>query len=177
MAWMRKIVREIFLRRRNPCRYIIERKILPKIRNQKVLFVGVANYTSDYPKRLKTNDLWTIDTDPSVAKYGARKHITDRLSNIGKHLPASSLDVILMFGIFGYGLNTKIEAEKTMEACSKVLKPGGIMVIQWSDKLGKNPIDPSKLRGFKYFKRKEMFGFPGTLRTKGKRVWEFLVKI
>ncbi len=40
-----------------PPRYIIERKIFPKIKNKRVLLIGVADYIPDYPKRLKNNEV------------------------------------------------------------------------------------------------------------------------
>ncbi len=72
---IRKILRELTLKWICPQRYIMERKIFPEIRNKKVLLIGVADYTSDYPERLKNNELWSIDINPLVDEFGAENHI------------------------------------------------------------------------------------------------------
>ena len=176
MRFLRKFIRELTLKWRKPERYLLERMIFPKIKNKKILLVGTANYTKDYPKRLNQNDLWSMDINPSMAKYGSKKHIIGDVVKIDKFFPKNHFDVILFIGIFGYGLNDKKQAEKTLENCAKVLKNQGKMIIQWSDISGHNQINPEKLENFKLFKRKEMYGFPPKIKTKESKIFEFLIK-
>jgi len=175
----RKIAREITLKWRHPDRYILERKIFPKIKNKKVLLVGVAHYTSDYPKRLgenKRNEVWTMDVDSEVRKFGAKRHITDSIANVNKHFKKEFFDIILMPGVFGYGLNTKKEGERTMFACHEVLKRGGEFIITWNNLKPKNRIIPEKLKGFKLFKRKPAYRGLSQYKTSDNKVFDFLIK-
>lgn len=174
---LRKIARETLLKWREEGRYISERKIFPRIVGKKVLLVGVAHYTADYPKRLGKNEVWSIDIDPEVSKFGAKRHITGSISEANKFYSENFFDVVLLLGVFGYGLNDNNEAEKAMKACHSILKKNGALVIQWSDILGKNPINPKNLKNFQLFEEKSMFGYSSPYITKDKkRVWNFLLK-
>ena len=160
----RKIIRELFLKFRCVPRYDLERKIMPKIKNKKVLLVGVADYVSDYPKRLSENELHSIDIDPSVARFGSKKHITGSVVEIDKYFPENSFDVILFCGVFGCGLDAIEDAEKALQNCHKVLKEGGILIVGWDtksveDKGYRTPLSES-LENYKLFVPVSMFGFP-----------------
>ena len=152
----RKILREILLKWRQRCRYDLEKKIFPKIKNKKVLLVGVANYTADYPKKLRKNDLWTIDINPKVAKFGAKKHIVGSVVEINKFFSNNFFDFIILYGVLGYGLDTLDEAEETMKNCHKVLKEGGILLIGWGPNI---PNPPNKIKNIKLFKQVPFFDF------------------
>lgn len=173
---MRKIAREILLKLRNPSRYILERKIFPKIKNKRTLLVGVAYYTADYPKRLKENHLWTIDINPEAAEFGAKKHIIGNVVYIDKYFPENFFDVIILFGVFGYGLDKIEEAEKTMRNCARVLKKKGQLIIQWTNIQGHNQINPRKLKNFDLYTPRTLYGFKSGHRTTNKAVFEFLIK-
>jgi len=172
----RKIAREALLKWRNESRYVLERKIFPKLKGKKVLLVGCAHYTKDYPKKLAYNDLWTIDIDPKMAEFGAKRHIIGNVVEINKYFSKNFFDVIFLTGVLGYGLNEVKDAEESMKNLYMVLKAKGRLVIQWSDIPGKNQINPQKLKNFKLFYQKEMFGYPSNYRTKNNKVWEFLIK-
>jgi len=174
----RKIARELLLKWRNKERYILERKIFPRIKNKKILLVGCAHYTSDYPKRLKDNQLWTIDIDPEMVKFGAGNHIIESIVNVDKYFQKEFFDVIILFGVFGYGLNDKKEAEKTLENCAKVLKKKGILIIGWNDLPGYNPINPRNLKNFNLYQSFSWDSIPSGYKTEKrlKGVFEFLKK-
>ena len=176
MKLIRKIAREILLKYRNKFRYCLERKIFPRIKNQKVLIVGCAPYTSDYHKRLKENDVWTIDINPKMSKFGAEKHIIGDVTNIDKYFPKDFFDIILMVGIFGFGLNIKKQAEKAMKSLYKILKKGRVLIIGWANTQEHNQINPRKLKNFKLFIPENMFGFPAHYETKNNKILEFLRK-
>ncbi len=154
----RKIMRELLLKWRCKARYDLERKMFPKIKNKKVLFVGVASYTKDYPEKLERNDLWTIDVNPEVAQFGARKHIVGSIVNVGKYFPKDFFDYIFFCGVFGFGVDTIKDAEKVMKNCYKVLKKKGILILGWDSYY--SPIIPDELKNFKLFKAVPHFGFP-----------------
>jgi len=175
---LRKIARELLLRWRQRARYDLERKMFPKIKGKKVLFVGVASYTQNYPKKLKANELWTIDINPEVAQFGAEKHIIGSVTNINQYFPENFFDYIFFCGVFGFGINTEKEAEKTMENCYKVLKKGGILVLGWDSYY--SPIFPNKLKNFKLFTAVPRFDFPvgytDNKKVKHPHVYDFLMK-
>lgn len=176
---LRKIARELTLKWRIPARYIMERKIFLKINGKKVLLVGAAHYTANYPKLLgegSRNELWTIDIDPRMREFGGKKHIIDNITNIDKYFKKEFFDIILLFGILGYGLNTKKEAEKAMKSCYKVLKKNGELIITWSDFEPKNKVMPEKLKNFKLFKRKSLYGYSSQYHAGKKGIFEFLIK-
>lgn len=179
MKIIRKILREILLKWRSPPRYVLERKIFPKINGKKILLVGVAHYTANYPRLLgedKRNELWTIDIDPKMKEFGAKKHIVDDITNVDKHFKKGFFDVIVMVGVFGYGLDIKKGGEKALKACFNVLKAGGKFIIGWSDFEPHDKSNPEKLKNFKLFKRASFYGFNSCYRTKDNKIFEFLIK-
>lgn len=176
---LRKIAREALLKWRIEDRYLIERKIFPKIRNKRILLVGCADYTKDYPKRLKDNKenyIWTIDIDPKVQNFGSNKHIIGNISKIRSFFPKEFFDLIFLVGVFGYGLNKKKEAEKALDDCSKIIKKEGLLVIGWSDIPNHNQTNPKKLKNFKKFKEVQAFGIPSGYRTNKNKILYFLIK-
>jgi len=174
----RTFVRPLVLKQNNEARYIIEKKVFPLIKNKKVLLVGVAEYCDFYPKILEknNNDVWSIDLDSNVTKYGAKKHVVGDISSASKYFKRDFFDVILMGGVFGYGLNDKEAAEKTMSEIFRILKKDGLLIIWWSDSPKRNMVVPSKLKKYKLFKTISIRGVPTGYKTKEGAVFEFLVK-
>jgi ubiquinone/menaquinone biosynthesis C-methylase UbiE len=176
---IRKILREVLLKWRIKSRYVIERKMFPRIKNKKVLFVGCAEYTKDYPSRIEKNNnqLWTLDIDPEVAKYGAKNHIIGDAVEINKYFQENFFDVIMMIGVFGYGINKKEDADKSLENCAKILKKEGAMIIHWSNITGKDMVKPRKLDKIKLYSPTPMFGLPELyIINKGTKIFEFYKK-
>jgi len=173
---LRKAARELTLRWRNEGRYIIERKIFPKIKDKKVLLVGCANYTSDYPKRLYENELYSIDVDKETAEYGAKNHVVGSVVEIDKYFSKEFFDVILFLGVFGFGLDERKHAEKALKRCYKALKKNGVMVVMWQDIPGHNQINPRELKNFKLFQTIKVSDYESEYETKKKQIFEFLKK-
>jgi len=173
---LRRAARELSLKWRNEGRYIIERKIFPKIKNKKVLLVGCASYTSDYPKRLQENELYSIDVNKEVVMYGAKNHIIGSVVDIDKYFEKEFFDAILFFGVFGFGLNNKKEAEKALKNCYNVLKTGGVIMIMWQNIPGHNQISPRELENFKLFKTINVSNYISGYETRKKQIFEFLKK-
>lgn len=144
-------VRNLILKWMNYPRYIIEKKIFPSIKNKRVLLVGCTHHVGDYPKKLRKNDVYSIDINPEMEEFGAKKHIIGNVVEIDKYFKEGFFDVIFLLGVFGYGLNEPKEAEKTMKNCYKVLKKGGILIILCKDISGCNQIVPEKLKNYRLF--------------------------
>lgn len=146
----RKVVRDIFLKKENEARYIIEKVFFPAIKNKKVLLVGCEEYTKDYPGKLKGNEVYSIDINPHVAKYGVKgKHIIGDVCRLSDFPNMNEFDYIFLIGIFGYGVNDEKTAERTMLECYRTLNNKGILIICWT--LG-HKIKPEKLINYKLFK-------------------------
>ena len=141
-------------------RRVLEKLIFPYFLMDKsyksVLFVGVDWYTRGYNKLFEKDRRYiTIDVDPSKRKYGANEHIVDAVQNLGKHLSSCSVDLVLMNGVFGWGLNAKADVEQAFLACLYVLRPNGILVIGWNDIAERCPFlldDCQSLQRFKPFR-------------------------
>jgi len=169
---IKKIARELSLKWRKQNRYILERKIFPNIKNKKILFVGCAKYTQDYPEKLKDNYLWTLDKDPNMAEFGGKFHVIGDITNASKEFNDKYFDVIFMVGVFGYGLNVLSDCERAMKVLHTILSDKGVLIIQSTKS---KRVKPNKLKGFKLFKPTAMFDYPAHYENECS-VWDFLVK-
>ena len=145
-----------------PDRRLLERTILPYFAKRQdmhtILFVGTAWYTKDYPAMFAGKTFWTIDPDPEQAPYGSPgHHLIERLENIGHHFAPATFDAILATGIFGWGLNTRQQADEAFNVCFEALKPGGLFMHGWDDIAKHKPVDPHSLQSLQRF---EPFAFP-----------------
>jgi hypothetical protein len=160
---LRKNLRSILLKWRCPPRYIIEKKIFPKIRNRKILLIGVADYIKEYPMMLKQNDLYSIDIDPSVKKFGAEKHIIGNAVKLNNYFKENFFDVILHLGVLNYGINTLEETDECLKNCYDVLEKKGLLVISSQEGpkgSGRPPILIKNLKNFSLFTPVSAFGLP-----------------
>src|ERR1700758_4207538 len=97
---------EILIGRR-PDRIYLERELIPAaaLHGGKVLFVGCRKYTKHYPAlfRLHGAECWTIDIDPTVARWGApKRHAIGDIQDGLDHWPPSTFDIIVLSGVFGF---------------------------------------------------------------------------
>jgi SAM-dependent methyltransferase len=121
-----------------PDRVLLEDVILPHFVSQadvhRVLFVGVAWYTSHYPETYFANvDLCTVDADPRARKFGARQHVTAPLEALDQHFSPGRFDLIVCNGVYGHGLNGKSACERAFANCHSLLRPGGYLLLGWND--------------------------------------------
>jgi hypothetical protein len=119
-----------------PSRLFLEHEVLPWLRDRKarVLFVGTASYTYHYEKLFEHDpDLFvTIDSNPSVGVWGARKHIVAPIQDIGLHQPPCSFDCVVLNGVFGFGVDDLGAMRATVKAIHAILRPGGLLVLGWN---------------------------------------------
>jgi SAM-dependent methyltransferase len=169
----RKFFRGIFLRWFNPGRYLIEKKIFPKIKNKKVLLVGCADYTEWYPSVLEKqkNDVYSIDLDSAVSKFGAKKHVVGNAIFLSKYFKKNFFDVIFFGGIFGYGLDEIKDAEKAMKNIYTILADNGRLIIWWNDTPQRRKVNPALLKSYSLFGE-----YTPPLRTRQNVVFLFLKK-
>jgi hypothetical protein len=119
-----------------PSRHFLEHDVLPWLRDQqaRVLFVGTASYTYHYEKLFERNPdrFVTIDSNPSVGVWGARRHIVAPIQDIGLHEARCSFDCVILNGVFGFGVDEIKEMRATVEAVHAILRPGGLLVLGWN---------------------------------------------
>lgn len=160
-------------RKRRTDREFLENRVFPAMLSdgtiQRILFVGVAWYTLHYPRLFSKRDFVTLEIDPAEACYGAAEHIIDSCENVQHHFPPGSLDAIVFNGIFGFGLNDKEVANRTLEAFACVLRPSGLFVLGWNDAPDTTPFRPSELSALALFEHCELIAGHGAIVKSGER--------
>ena len=138
-------------------RRVLEGVILPFFAKRdechRILFVGCDWYTTGYEKEFAGLEFWTLELDPDRAKYGAERHVTDSVVNLGEHFPDGHFDLLLLSGVLGWGLNDAAEAERALAACARSLAPLGVLVIGWNDFPEKRLLDPRESEALKPLER------------------------
>ena len=137
-------------------RTILECVILPYYQlskeHQSILFVGSDWYTHGYSRMFARKSYRTIDPDPAHARYGSQNHIVDILGHIERYVEPDSLDLIVVNGVVGWGLNAPEAADETFAACHRVLRPGGHLLIGWNDVPAYRPFTLSTIQSLKKFR-------------------------
>jgi SAM-dependent methyltransferase len=137
-------------------RRTLEQRILPVLaaddRLQSVLFVGCEWYTWRYTVLFRRREFWTIERRPIVSRrFGGRRAITDDVQRLERHVPPASFDAIICNGVFGWGLDTTEDATAAIDQFRRALRPGGLLLIGWTDAVGRRPMnfdDPAAVPGF-----------------------------
>lgn len=103
-----------------------------------VVFVGVRRYNVPAHALFRGKRRYaTFDPDPAMAPFGAPEHYEEGIERIGAHFDEGSVDLIVMNGVLGFGLDDVGAANEALAACRRVLRVGGHLV------LGVNPEKPS----------------------------------
>ena len=138
-------------------RRFLERDVLTPLAQRddtpRVLFVGCARYTAHYAELFARHEYWTIDPDARRSRWGARRHIVDRLERLSLHVPAGHFDAIVCNGVLGWGLNSACEAEAAFDACLAALRAGGELVVGWNDVPPHNRVRPDNIGALARFDR------------------------
>ena len=119
---------------------------------ERVLFVGCAWYTRHYEKAFADRVYQTIDPDPWKKRFGARRHVVAGLENLAAHIAPGSLDVIICNGVFGWGLDDRVDCERAFAACFEALRPAGELIIGWNDVLEHRPLELASLQALARFR-------------------------
>jgi hypothetical protein len=139
-----------------PDRQYLEQVILPALASlspQRVVDIGVEWYTQSHGCGFPADcEYWTLDMRPEVACYGSEgRHIIGNALEIDTFFAPGSLDVVLLNGLFGFGINQVSDQERTIRALRVVLRTGGRLLVGWDR--GQGPIkDPLELESIqRYF--------------------------
>ncbi len=118
-------------------RRVLDGVILPALvadpRYRRVIFVGCDWYTQHYEEMFAGRDYWTVEVDPSRARFGAAQHLIAPMAEIGNRFPQASVDLIICNGVIGWGLNDPAEIDASLAVCAKSLRPGGVLLLGWND--------------------------------------------
>jgi len=121
---------------RLPDRRYMEEVVLPavvRLKPQRLIDVGVEAYTQQYGQWFPPDcEYWTLDINPGVARFGPPgRHIVGNVLDLASYFEPGSLDVVLLNGPFGYGIDRLDEQERTIEAVLTALRPGGRLMVGW----------------------------------------------
>jgi hypothetical protein len=132
-------------------RAYLDRELLPAVgrRGGKALFIGCQRYTKHYPSRLTAYgaECWTIDIDPTVARWGARRrHTIGDIRDGSDHWLPASFDTIILNGVFGFGLDCVRDQDAALRACRLLLKEEGWLILGWNFDRSAEPSELPTLR-------------------------------
>jgi hypothetical protein len=134
-----------------PERRYLEESILPTLARagfRRILFVGCRRYTRHYGRYFDggSTEYWTADCDAAAAIWGAPgRHLTCDIRAIRAHVPAGFFDVVLLNGVFGFGVNDEPSMNETLAAIHDVLAPGGRLMVGWDKSLVPDPAGLSSM--------------------------------
>jgi len=148
-----------------PDRETLEQVILPAYAGrddiQTVLFVGCDYYTRHYEQMFAAKAYSTIDPDRWKHRFGARSHRVIGMEQIDAHFAPGSLDLVVCNGVFGWGLNERVDVERAFDNCFACLRAGGHLVLGWNDVPERRPLALDSLDSLRRFRR-EPFPALGT---------------
>lgn len=96
---------------------------------QRILFVGVAGYVRHYPDLFPSQEFVTIDPSLRRALFGSRRHIRDRVENLGAYFEPGYFDAVVMNGVIGWGLNDLAAVDRAIAVCHRHLRPRGELLL------------------------------------------------
>ena len=137
-------------------RTLLENRVLPFYQlsdeHQSILFIGVNWPTQGYVRMLSHKSLVTLDILPSMARYGSGRHIVASAADIDQYFEPHSLDLVVMNGVFGWGLDSAADVERTVAGFHRCLRPGGHLLVGWNDLKGHRAWVPEAVGSMRMFK-------------------------
>jgi hypothetical protein len=118
-------------------RRYLDRELIPAVgrRGGKALFIGCRKDTKHCPALIGAHgvECWTIDIDPTVARWGARgRHVIGDIQDAPDFWPPSSFNTIILNGVFGFGLNSVQDQNAALQACHRLLTRDGWLILGWN---------------------------------------------
>ncbi|MGC1523540.1 MAG: hypothetical protein WA803_18495 [Steroidobacteraceae bacterium] len=125
-----------------------------------VLFVGCDSYTAHYQHRyFAKHDYWTIDPQTTQRRFGARQHVVGRVEELGRYFPSGYFDLIILNGVYGWGLNSAADCDAAISQCHLCLTGAGELLIGWNDMPGRDPAPLSEVRSLSRFAKRSFPAF------------------
>jgi SAM-dependent methyltransferase len=136
-------------------RRVLEQIIIPfllsRLGPRTILEVGREPYQAFYNEFFAGRELWTVDRDADRTRFGAQNHIVADAAHLRSHFPEAYFDLVLMNGVFGWGLNECEAIERAFAAVHAILVPGGVFVLGWNDTPDLVPVPLDQVRALKLF--------------------------
>ena len=120
-----------------PDRIYLEHALLPALAAtgpKHVLFVGTAWFTARYGCVFSATGATYHTLDRCNAAAGGapeHHHVTD-LRHVAKVFPHGYFDVVIVNGVFGFGLDTQEEMMAAARAVRDVMRDGGLLLLGWN---------------------------------------------
>ncbi len=150
-----------------PDRRLLEKEILPYYAAapgfSRVLFVGVKSYNKVHEELFRGREFVTIEPDPELAQFGAKRHHVDVVQNIAKYEAPGSFDAIFMNGILGFGVNTDQAVTDVVLASREALRLGGHLLFGVNEDVESHP-KLSACDAMKHFEPEAIAPLGGTHR-------------
>ncbi len=131
-----------------PDRKLLAEAYIPAfaVEGGKILWVGCRAYTADdYPVlEAGGGEVWTTDIDPGAARWGVEgRHRTGDVCEADVVFADQMFDAIVCNGVLGFGVDAPEQQRRALQALSRILKPGGRLLLGWNvDKIS-DPIAAS----------------------------------
>lgn len=128
-----------------PERMYLEREILPTLSAMefgRILFVGCRRYTAHYGRHFagKPSEYWTMDIDPKAGTWGdPQRHVIGDVRFADQLLPAAYFDLVLLNGVFGFGVDDEGSMNLVLEAVHATMRRDGILMVGWNRDLIGDP--------------------------------------
>lgn len=152
-----------------PDRVLLEKTILPALaadpRLPRVLLAGCDRRSAGYHRIFSGKTCWTLDRRKTRAVFGGPRHIVGELGALGKKIPAGGLDLIVLNGLLGFGLDDPEAAEAVYAACWRALRRGGILVLGWNRVPEFRKLHPARRGVLRRFRRHAFAPVGGSRRS------------
>jgi len=142
-------------------REVLERIIFPfmlaHFNPKKILDVGRSSYQKFYNEFFLGRELITIDKNPQKKNLGSENHIIGDITNIREFIEKETVDLVILNGVIGWGLNKKEDIEKAIFSIFEIMKKNSLMIIGWNDITDLKPVKIENIEALKNF---EKYYFP-----------------
>jgi SAM-dependent methyltransferase len=166
---------------RQPDRQCMDALILPAVvaqKHKRVLWVGCQPYTSHYAKWFAhAEEYWTMDVLPEMRKFGcAERHIVGSVLESDRFFKAGQFDLVLLNGVFGFGVDAIPDQERTLQSLHKVMSPNALLVVGWNIGYIPDPVQLDAAR--RLFRPTQLPPLPGRIPVAGcTHVYDFWTRI
>jgi SAM-dependent methyltransferase len=100
-----------------------------------ILWVGCRAYTADDYSALEAHgaEVWTTDIDPEAARWSREgRHRTGDVCEADSLFGDMMFDAIICNGVLGFGVDAPDQQERALRALSRILRPGGRLLLGWN---------------------------------------------
>ncbi len=108
-----------------------------------ILFVGAAPYTYHYQTIFRRAGVRfvTMDVDAGARIWGAQEHIQAPVQEVDRRFAPEEFDGVVLNGVFGFGIDSPLEMNRTLAAVARVLRPGGLLLLGWNTDRTASPLE------------------------------------